>query len=392
MKFNEKLINLRKEKGLSQEEFGNILDVSRQSVSKWELGQAQPDVDKIKKICEFYNITFDYLLNDNIDEKILLKSIDNNSEKVANKNTEENDIKKCNKEINDSLNISEDKINIAKEIENDKSKKDKSKMVIYLQIILFVILFVYIISCGFKAIVFSNILSKNDMDNIESYKYSSSVEKECVYNGMKDDDVYNTTVNEYICYKDNMFYVWISYDDDDDNCMYMEQYWDYYNKKFEHKGYNINTKVKDAVWTYEYYYRDEDNFLRQFPTFKFINTELKDEFCISNILNPFKIYKITDDGNIVIERHSNENYKYSKHIYYIDIKSGFLLKEETMSNDEIVEKIIYGGYEINCVEDKDLMFDENIKQEIIEKSVITEQENLRKAKEKYGEEIIDEES
>ena len=58
MKFCEKLINLRKEKGISQEEFGNIIDVSRQSVSKWELGQTKPDVDKIKKICEFYNISF----------------------------------------------------------------------------------------------------------------------------------------------------------------------------------------------------------------------------------------------------------------------------------------------------------------------------------------------
>ena len=68
MKFCEKLINLRKEKGISQEEFGNIIDVSRQSVSKWELGQTKPDVDKIKKICEFYNISFDYLLDDNLNE------------------------------------------------------------------------------------------------------------------------------------------------------------------------------------------------------------------------------------------------------------------------------------------------------------------------------------
>lgn len=381
MKFNEKLINLRKEKGLSQEEFGNVLDVSRQSVSKWELGQVWPDVDKIKKICEFYNITFDYLLNDNIDEKILLKNNDKIDEN--NSNDKDNNIEKSNEEKEKFSNLEENKV----KKEDNESRKPKNKLIVFLQIIIFIIFFAYIINSVFKAVVFSNILSKNDMDNIDSYKYSSSVEKEYIYNGMKDDDVYNTTVNEYICYKDNMYYVWISYEDDEDNCMYWEQYWDYYNKKFEHEGYNLNAKVKDAVWTYEYYYREEDNFLRQFPTFKFMNTELKDEFCVSNILNPFKIYKITEDGNIVIERYSNENYKYSKNIYYIDIKSGFLSKEEKISNDEIVEKTIYGGYEINCVEDKDLMFDEKLKQEIIDKSAITYEKNLREA-EKLNNEIL----
>lgn len=360
MKFYEKLINLRKEKGLSQEEFGNIFNVSRQSVSKWELGKVKPDIDKVKKICEFYNVSFDYLLNDEIEEK--------------NSNYNENDL---------------DNIEENNEEQKNEGNTKKNRIPMAITIILFILVILYVFCCLFKAIVFSNILSKNDMDDIESYKYSSSVEKEYVYNGMKDDYVYDTTVNEYICYKDNMYYVWISYEDDEDNCMYWEQYWDYYNKKFEHKGYNLNAKVKDAIWTYEYYYRDDGNFLRQFPTFKFINTELKDEFCISNILNPFKIYKITDDGNIVIDRYSDENVKYSKHIYYIDIKSGFLSKEEIMQNDEIVEKKIYEGYEINCVEAKDFMFDKNIKQDIIEKSVITEQENIRKAKEKYGEEIIE---
>ncbi len=41
MKFNEKLIELRKQKGLSQDELGNALGVSRQTISKWELGVSQ---------------------------------------------------------------------------------------------------------------------------------------------------------------------------------------------------------------------------------------------------------------------------------------------------------------------------------------------------------------
>ena len=383
MKFDEKLINLRKEKGLSQEEFGNILEVSRQSVSKWELGQTQPDVDKIKKICEFYNISFDYLLNDNIEEKKLLKDNDKIDENTY--NIEIDNLEKRNEEKENFLNIEKNEREIKKEY--NEPKKQKNKLIIFLQIVLFIILLAYTINSVFKAVVFSNILENNDMDNIESYKYNSTVEKEYIFNEMKDENVYNTMIHEYICYKDNIFYVWTYYDDDEENCMYWEQYWNYYNKRFDKKGYNVKTKIKDAIWTYEYYYRDEGNFLRQLTTFKFINDELKEEFSIANILNPFKFYKITEDGNIIIERFSNDNYKYSKNIYYIDIKSGFLSKEEWMQNDEIVEKTIYQGYEINCVEDEDLMFDEKLKQEIIDKSAITYEENLRKA-EKLNNEIL----
>lgn len=379
MKFNEKLINLRKEKGLSQEEFGNILDVSRQSVSKWELGQAQPDVDKIKKICEFYNISFDYLLNDNIDEKILLKNTDKIDENSY--NDKDNNIEKSNEE---------NKIDITKEIENGASKKTKNKLIMFLQIFVFIILLAYIINCVFKAIVFSNILAKNDMDNIKSYKYSSISQKEYVFPYRDDKVLSNATVGEYICYKDDIYYVGINYDDDEENCIYYEQYWNYYNGRFDKKGYNINSKIKDGIWEQDYYYTDEGNFLRQLTTFKFINDEMKEEFCIANILNPLKFYKITDDGNIVIEKVSNENYKYSKNIYYIDIRSGFLSKEERMSNDEIVEKTIYEGYEINSVEDKDLMFDENIKQEIIEKSKITMEKNLRELEKELNDRNLDE--
>ena len=49
MKFNEKLIKLRKEMGLSQEELGNKLNVARQTVSKWELGETTPEMDKLIK-------------------------------------------------------------------------------------------------------------------------------------------------------------------------------------------------------------------------------------------------------------------------------------------------------------------------------------------------------
>ena len=67
MKLYEKIIKLRKEKGLSQEEFGNAINVSRQAVSKWESEQTKPDIDKLKDIAKFFDVSFDYLLNDEID-------------------------------------------------------------------------------------------------------------------------------------------------------------------------------------------------------------------------------------------------------------------------------------------------------------------------------------
>lgn len=67
MKFGEKIIKLRKEKGLSQEEFGNKINVSRQAVSKWENGEVKPDTDKIQEIVKKFNVSYEYLLNDEIE-------------------------------------------------------------------------------------------------------------------------------------------------------------------------------------------------------------------------------------------------------------------------------------------------------------------------------------
>lgn len=66
MKFSEKLIELRKTKGLSQEKLGNIINVSRQAISKWESEQANPEIDKVKEISKYFNVSIDYLLNDDI--------------------------------------------------------------------------------------------------------------------------------------------------------------------------------------------------------------------------------------------------------------------------------------------------------------------------------------
>jgi len=66
MKFGDKLIALRKKNGLSQEELAEKLNVSRQSVSKWESNNTYPETDKIVQICNLFNCSMDDLINDKI--------------------------------------------------------------------------------------------------------------------------------------------------------------------------------------------------------------------------------------------------------------------------------------------------------------------------------------
>lgn len=62
MTIGEQIQNIRIKKGLTQERLAEMLEVSRQSVSKWELGQAVPDVDKIIRMSELFDVSTDTLL------------------------------------------------------------------------------------------------------------------------------------------------------------------------------------------------------------------------------------------------------------------------------------------------------------------------------------------
>ena len=64
MELNEKIYDLRKKMGLSQEELAGRLNVSRQTVSKWELGDSVPDVDKVVAMAELFDISLDELVLD----------------------------------------------------------------------------------------------------------------------------------------------------------------------------------------------------------------------------------------------------------------------------------------------------------------------------------------
>ena len=63
----DKIIELRKKNGWSQEDLAEKLDVSRQSISKWEGAQSIPDMNKILKLSEVFSVSTDYLLKDEIE-------------------------------------------------------------------------------------------------------------------------------------------------------------------------------------------------------------------------------------------------------------------------------------------------------------------------------------
>ena len=74
MEFAEKLIALRKSRELTQEQLAEQLNVSRQSISKWESGQVIPEVEKIVELSKAFDVTVDYLLKPSEIDELSVKT------------------------------------------------------------------------------------------------------------------------------------------------------------------------------------------------------------------------------------------------------------------------------------------------------------------------------
>lgn len=81
MEFNEKLQELRKQKGLTQEELAQMLYVSRTAISKWESGRGFPNIESLKAISKFFSVSLDELLSG---EEILVIAEEDHKKKEAN--------------------------------------------------------------------------------------------------------------------------------------------------------------------------------------------------------------------------------------------------------------------------------------------------------------------
>lgn len=68
MTFSEKLLKLRKDAGLSQEDLAEKLNVSRQAISRWEMGTAMPDCPNLLHISKQFHVSADYLLRDELEQ------------------------------------------------------------------------------------------------------------------------------------------------------------------------------------------------------------------------------------------------------------------------------------------------------------------------------------
>lgn len=168
-------------------------------------------------------------------------------------------------------------------------------------IILFIIFSIYIIECLSKSILFSYVLSKNNLNNISSYKYSSENES----------GIYTT--NKNVVKKDKLTYVEEFNNYDKDYCGSFKKIW-FYKTPIEKTRYEINTKILIdngvSLEDKDYWYHEKGDANVEEPPFKIIN-DIKKEFNVFNILNPFKIYNINKDKNIEITLSLNNN-KYEK--------------------------------------------------------------------------------
>lgn len=74
MELSEKILTLRKSKDLTQEQLAERLGISRQSISKWESGQAIPELEKIVKLSGIFDVTTDYLLKTSEIDELSIKT------------------------------------------------------------------------------------------------------------------------------------------------------------------------------------------------------------------------------------------------------------------------------------------------------------------------------
>lgn len=97
MEFSEKLLTLRKAKDLTQEQLAEKLNVSRQSVSKWESGQAAPELDKIVAMSVVFDVTTDYLLKSSEIDDLSVKTemLEKQQEQMLMREQRQQKIREC---------------------------------------------------------------------------------------------------------------------------------------------------------------------------------------------------------------------------------------------------------------------------------------------------------
>ena len=76
MKLGEKILELRKKNGFSQEQLGEKINVTRQTISNWELGETSPNPEQLKLLSKVLNVSIDELLDNDI-QSVLVEKVSN---------------------------------------------------------------------------------------------------------------------------------------------------------------------------------------------------------------------------------------------------------------------------------------------------------------------------
>ena len=311
MKFEDKLIKLRKEKGLSQEELGNEINVSRQAVSKWESGQVKPEMDKIKELSSFFDVTTDYLIKDEIEEK------------------------------------------------ESKPKKQKNILKI-IKIILLLVVTLYLITVIYKYVVLAMCVRK--INNIEDYNEY----KILTMNIMNDKEVTNDVIKMQteIIYRDGIscskHYTNtkaekngdLMYFDYSSNLNVIPEMISYENEK---KGINYTLNYDYELEKYIYNDLSKDEFGNRedvgvVSTIKDIaQYEIGDYLMIFGIsINPISRVSIYNDRIEIYEK-----YKGGYINKVIDKYTGFIIETKSVINDSVVMLIQY-DYEVEDIDDLEI--------------------------------------
>ena len=307
-KYSEQIYKIRKAEGLSQEEFGNKIGVSRQMVSKWEIGESSPRTDKINKICTTFGITPAEFISDdeeNKESKKITKIIYNNKkEKVV------------------------------------KSQQQRQKIIKRISILIISLIIAIYIVCSLCKYIYLKSLNKEmlkfkGLNNyyfiLTSYMGSKAVDKKEVWyldGKYKIEETYSSYDKEINEQK------YIYYIDTNNNTekVYIK---DNLSAKIKYSGSIYNGEIyKDGNLLYSYFTQNLKNDIKQLIKFS-----LK-----------FELLKIIDTKeNIIIMDKAID--------ITIDKKTGIPIrqKEKYNGNNNDMPTIQFVEAEFNCVRDEDIV-------------------------------------
>ena len=297
MEFRNRLIELRKQKGWSQEELGYRLGVTRQTVSKWETGESIPEVTKLIKLGKLYNLSVDELVGgkENLDVNV------NNTE--------------------------------------NKIKKKSFVKRYFRKIIISVASILLIIYLGFSAYKFCILKDINDKFNEYKNVNNCYLERKEIVTNNENGTAY--ILNERYWYKDNFFKIENVKTENGETttiCRYIdfnkeEMYIIYENTKKIRKKFNIEEYKELQIGILEYVFKE--NYYKN-------NIDI-----IKISLNIFD--NIIVQGDNYLKRYYALGKKMEK-VY--DIDTGFIKKSEVLDNSEDI-KILY-NIEMQIVKDEEL--------------------------------------